>query len=123
MKLVFFEDFVMDKKIIFIVCIVLIRTLAFGNETIQVVQGIADLSAVKFTSQKTVAVTGAWEFWWGQFIPLTAFQNNSQPNPDNYPVMPSYWTSKAMGNNTLHRELQPTGSSCFCRIMKSMAFI
>lgn len=87
------------KKLFFLVvlCSFWLSATAFASESIQAVKGIADLSSIQFSSQKTVTISGAWEFWWGHFIEPTAFQNGTAPHPDYYPSMPSYWTEKSHG--------------------------
>ncbi|HRS65737.1 MAG TPA: adenylate/guanylate cyclase domain-containing protein [Spirochaetia bacterium] len=85
------------KKILLLTLLICFNLIAYASDSIRAVQGIADLSSIQFSNQKTFTIIGAWEFWWGTFIEPSAFQNGTAPHPDYYPVMPSYWTDKTHG--------------------------
>ena len=69
----------------------------------QAKQGLLDLSARSWNTDKVVALNGEWNFYWKQFIPPQSFQS-SPPAPDAFLQVPNTWPQD-LSDNTL-----PTGT-------------
>jgi signal transduction histidine kinase len=88
-----------------------------GNE-LQVREGVMDLSAWHYDSDKVIKLDGEWEFYWNQLLTPASFEfpGDARLSPNAYMKVPSSWNGVVVDG----RPLPVKGAATYRAVLKNV---